>query len=480
VTELPRELTPEDVVAILQAGDFDGLLGVLEDNHIECKRAPYQLDSDHVKLELAKDISALANHSALHGVDGGHILLGVRTEKAPDHHGDVVVEVSPFLQGLVNPGTYHNVTQAWLLPVPEGIEVRWYPSAADAIRGIVAITVPRQRPESWPFIVTKTVDAAGKIVGHVVAYFERQRDGVVPLPASELQRLLRDGRRLDTLADLGAQVTALAEEVRSLSQQQPPPAPAFSFALDQYPTRRAQAISAAGVDQEAAFVLTAAPVQGVKLRNLFRGSSDPLVVLLGNPPTLRPRGWNVASGEPRIVPGLPLRRAVKEGRTLLECWSDGGLIFAGSIDFLCWGTRKNSGPLRINPLALAESTYSFADLTRRIYQDYADPRPEDVEFSITLYRVEQRVPPWVLTLGRLKSMAFQMRHEEQPAPTAGDSFAERLSQSDWSRPGVVSYRLLRDLYVWFGFNEDDVAYSESAQDGERVISPDQIIKDGGE
>ena len=50
-----------------------------------------------------------------------------------------MIDVSPFARGLVNPDDYYKVLTAWLLPVPDGIDIRWYQSATDAERGIVAI-----------------------------------------------------------------------------------------------------------------------------------------------------------------------------------------------------------------------------------------------------------------------------------------------------------------------------------------------------
>jgi len=53
--------TIDEVRAILESGDFFPLVGRFEDQHIECKRQPYRLESEDQKLELAKDVSALAN-----------------------------------------------------------------------------------------------------------------------------------------------------------------------------------------------------------------------------------------------------------------------------------------------------------------------------------------------------------------------------------------------------------------------------------
>ena len=85
---MPRKLSIADIAAILESGDFSPLIGALEDEHLECKSAPYQLDQERGKMELAKDVSALAN------ADGGFILIGVTTEIEPTSNGEVIRRIS--------------------------------------------------------------------------------------------------------------------------------------------------------------------------------------------------------------------------------------------------------------------------------------------------------------------------------------------------------------------------------------------------
>lgn len=477
---MPRRLMPEEVHTILTRGSFEDLLGAIEDEHFECKRAPYQLDEDRQKQELAKDVSGIANMSALTDAEGGHILLGVRTEKSPRHHGDVVADLSPYEQALVDPRTLHKVLEAWLVPVPDGIVIRWYPSATDTRKGVVAIMVPRQRAELWPFVVTKVVDdKSGKFAGNFVGYFERRRDNVAALSASEFQRLLRDGRRFDSVIE---QMSIVTEELQTLRRQQEAQQTArqlpakTSSALEQHRQRRGLAVEAAELNRAPVFALTAAPVQPVTLPALFRSRTDPLVQLLESPSELRVGGFDLYVGEPsRIVRG-ELRRAVVHGRMLLECWQDGALIFvAEASDFLCWDTTRGSrDPLRINPLALAESTYLFTELAREVY-GFAEPRPESVEFSLTLYRINAGGQPCGLTPGGVRSREFSLGKNLKHAPQDTAEFIDRVDRQ-WMA-GQAAYRLVRLLYTWFGFEEDAIPYV-TEEDGKRLISPDHIRADG--
>jgi predicted HTH transcriptional regulator len=93
---MPRFISPSELTAILQSGDFNRLLGGLEDDRLECKSAPYNLDHEREKMELAKDVSALAN------ADGGLILIGVQTEQEPQYQGDIIRGVGCFAQDRID------------------------------------------------------------------------------------------------------------------------------------------------------------------------------------------------------------------------------------------------------------------------------------------------------------------------------------------------------------------------------------------
>jgi hypothetical protein len=464
-----RRLTPSEIQAILNKGTFEELIGVVEDEHLECKSAPYQLAHDHQKQELAKDVSALANKSGRLGADGGYILIGPQTGQSPEHHGDIVESVSVFHEALVSIPHYHAVLESWLLAVPEDIVIRWYPSADDPLKGIIAIAVPKQRPELWPFLITRTVDAAGKITGTLVGYFERRRDGAAPLPIGELQRLLRDGRRFDAV------VPPLLETIQALQAASTSPAPKkTSTALENYRQRRGEAVAAAGLNGKPTFALTAAPLRPTTLPTLFRGASDPLVRLLENPPELRVHGFDLnAGGSSEIVKGQ-LRRAVIPERLLFECWPDGTLIFvADGVDFLCWGKTTALGAVRINPLALAESTYLFTTLAKTIYDQHAQPpvSSDGVECSLTLYKMERDGKRAILTAGSLKSWGYlhTMHPKEAPEPTG--EFIERL-EGDWTS-GELAYCLVARVYTWFGLTEEDIPYFEEVA-GRRTITAAKI------
>jgi Putative DNA-binding domain len=190
---MAKNVGPDQVRTIIESGHFDELIGAIEDQHLECKAALYQLQHEHQKQELAKDVCALAN------ADGGIILIGVRTERNPAHSGDEITELCPFPQTLANPDQWYAVLRTWIYPPLQHVDIRWFPSAGDTTRGIVAIDIPTQPSAQRPFLVTRTIDHQGKRIEVVFGYIERRRAHAVPFSVEELQILMRDGLCYDLL-----------------------------------------------------------------------------------------------------------------------------------------------------------------------------------------------------------------------------------------------------------------------------------------
>jgi predicted HTH transcriptional regulator len=70
---MAKQFDLEKVLAIVRAGKFEELIGVVEGDKLECKGSSYRLDDEHERFELAKDVTSFAN------AHGGVILLGVQT-----------------------------------------------------------------------------------------------------------------------------------------------------------------------------------------------------------------------------------------------------------------------------------------------------------------------------------------------------------------------------------------------------------------
>lgn len=214
------------------------------------------------------------------------------------------------------------------------------------------------------------------------------------------------------------------------------------------------------------FGLAAVPVNLVDLPDLFRGNR-PLVEILRNPPRLRYGGWTPRVDEPEIVQGK-LRRALNRA-SVLECWRDGTLLYVAEFDgAVGWGTAP-----RINPLGLVELTYTFATLAHKVYES-ADPPVQEVEFGMALYRLDADGQRKTLSPYGLNSWAFRFAMESKPAPEPSVEFSVRVP-GQWA-PGVAAYRLLRQIYAWFGFEEEAIPYV-AEEDGQGAIGAEVIIRE---
>src|SRR5579863_4430710 len=96
----------------LAAKEFEALIGVAESVWLDAKKSPYMLDTPKQKLELAKDVTAMANAA------GGVIVIGFDTERHPTTAAEQISKVCPFPLKLAEPDRYGKVLANLVHPVP--------------------------------------------------------------------------------------------------------------------------------------------------------------------------------------------------------------------------------------------------------------------------------------------------------------------------------------------------------------------------
>jgi hypothetical protein len=200
-------MTPDEVLNVLDAGAFEELVGVAEDERLEFKGQPYRLDDDQQAFELAKDVSALANASA-----GGLLVIGFETERTQGSAADTVARSSPFARNLVDEVQYLDKIKQLIYPLVAGVQVVFKPTPEDEHRGVTVVVVPSQPEDQKYFLVSKAFvgpeGAPGWLVGVSIRSFDRDRS----LSIGELHGLIGRGRnisgQLDEIHALVAQVDA--------------------------------------------------------------------------------------------------------------------------------------------------------------------------------------------------------------------------------------------------------------------------------
>ncbi|MDT7043089.1 ATP-binding protein [Candidatus Nitronereus thalassa] len=460
---MAKSLTTDEIQTILESGKFNNLIGATEDELLECKKSPYQLDQEDQKLELAKDVSALAN------VRGGYIIIGARTEKTlAQLIADEVTEVHPFPQNLVDIERYFNVLKSFVYPRLEDIKIKWFVSAQNPGKGIVSIYIPKQPQVLWPFLITKNIEEIGKNRRIVFGYAERRRANAEPKSVEELHTMIRDG---SLFGPINQKLDILQENVEMMSTGITVP---LSKTQPHHFLEGRVGLVLSELELPTTnpfYVLGVVPHKSLDIPDLFKGAETNVVKLLHDPPSLRSRGFDLSCYETdRIIAGERRRVMIKKYKSL-NLWRDGMLIFASEGDnFLCWGSKP--GRLRINPLALVESLYLFSKLANLVYKEGKLP-PQVVVFHLEIRNMTINEFPVGLVPGPLGSFKSIFGADIHDAPESSKKI--NLEWNEEITPGVVAYRLARELYVWFGISEDHIPYTELSGT-DKVISENKIIE----
>lgn len=460
---MPRFLTIEEIVSLLESGGLNDLLGVMEDDHLECKAAPYRLGQDREKMELAKDVSALAN------AHGGIILIGPQTEREPLHRADIIRRVGCFTRDRIDFDQLQRVISDWVVPAIAGLRFDWHPNRADQTTGIASIFVPEIAADEHPYVVVKVVDDSERIFGSYVGVFERTRDNVSPMRPAELRDRIKDGRRF---AELDARLGNIEQMVGKLLGTRVPEPPALSG--DAIFARVSDARQAMGYERKPTLSLLAWPHGQAQFPTLFESRAEPVVQLLEDPPRLRDGGFDISTwSASQIVEGR-LRRTQSPCRKILEIWRDGVVmsVLAGDDSYLCWAMQSTPETgLRINTLALAETVYLFCDWTLKVF-NYAIPIPIEFKFMMMLSDMTRDGVPFSLSPHRPSQVWIDEDRHSAPQAAPGQQFVVEADGVNYNS-GMIAYELLSRLYTWFGFEATQIPFVDRDH-GPPSIDPSQL------
>lgn len=450
--------------AILNAGDFEALIGASETDWFECKSQPYQIDNDEAKRELAKDVSSFANAT------GGKIVIGLRTKPSTTHFGDEIEKVRSFPQTLLVPSHYLAVLDAWVYPAMLGVSVTWLPSKIDSARGVVVIDIPAQPSSAKPFLVVRTFDGA-KFSETFLGYAERKGDASKPLGIAELQAALRSGLTYDSLIRLRFEaLETLVKGISSAPSQQAPE----KQVTEQIVEKRLEAATAHGTTlQGRSLLLAAVPSPPGELKSIFTSSEGSLRRALENPPRLREHGWDLSHFDSaKIMKGEAIRVADGE-RKVVDLYRDGTMIAAAPADgsFLAWGRKEDKED--INPLALVEYVYSFLNFYSIVLKDFASP-PVKILFRVKLRNMHLNGKMSTLGPFGLNSHAQQFGLDERPASDDEFNFEGSVAVSDFE-PTKYLIEIIKEIYLWFGIEEAKIPYFK-ASDAGRELDIEAITK----
>lgn len=458
-----------EIEEVLRSGEFDSLVGVVEDGRIEAKGSPYQLASDRMKQELSKDVSALGN------AGGGIILIGFETAKDSLSPVERITAMRPFSQSMIDTQQYRDVLQDWVSPPMHSVRIDWYESASETNKGVAAIVVPPEAADEKPYIVRRVVEQDGRVRGTLVGYYERVLDRVPETSAERLRGWLRDGMRFDTMSERLSTIEELVANLHRTTADSP------SLGISDEVVGQRTAEAAVSAERAAApiIVLTARSENQTTFPGLFRSRQDPVVRLLDDVLLFRPDGFGVGNhlSRPSEIVRGELRRRVSAGSQIMDVWQDGLLmaIGEGDYDLLCWWTRYPADPgiqqksLIIRNFVLTEVTLNFLHFAIELFGQ-AHPSPHKLKFGICLDNMTINEQPCELyaTPDRTTTNIFRLTHKTAPGPKIGNQVSTLFADIDLGR---VAYELLAGLYVKFGIHTDEIPYVQR-DNGKPRITPE--------
>ncbi len=242
--------------------------------------------------------------------------------------------------------------------------------------------------------------------------------------------------------------------------------------------RLESAVDLAQLTERAVFGLTARPWPPARFKTLFAGNDAALVQLFNNPPKLRRAGFSLEhDGNSKIVMG-DLRRAVVPGWKIMELWRDGTLIYA--VDALVqpfWGSPRSGGSIQMNPLALAEPVYLFAELSRLVNEQSLQ-KPQHTEYRVHFERLAHDGRGASLSEGPLQPFFFANGNQH----FAPESRMERTITWEGANieSGVAAYELIQEVYHWFGISDDGIPYTKKNANSATAIDPEAIKRAGAQ
>jgi hypothetical protein len=268
-----------EVLERLAAKQFDALIGVSEGVWLDAKESPYMLDTLKQKLELAKDVSALAN------AVGGIIVVGFDTARDALTTGERISEVKPFPLDMINSDRCRKVIQEYVYP-PLDVQTSVY-QAADG-KGVAAIVV--REGSSKPYIVSKITDEVGKMAGAHFGYFERKQDVIPSITVERIQQQLAAGQQWGSIDQ---RLQAIESNMSAWGKPGPFQKMALLITDRERISRLKAARLAVGRDDAPLVYYMASPEGECDFPTLFRSRGERVVRLIENPPQLRPQGFKI-------------------------------------------------------------------------------------------------------------------------------------------------------------------------------------------
>ena len=440
-----------DIRSLIETGELQQLIGEFEGHHLDAKAQPYSFTSgSDAKREFAKDVAAFAN------AVGGCIIVGAETTISSLQAGEQITALKPFPETLFNVDQLGKIIDEWLYPVPSGLIIKWWPDKETPQSGMGAIFIPTQAPETKPFLLTRMIGDK-KTTEVLLGYAERHLDRTDIKSVVELHHAMRIGMNLE--ATLLNRIT----NVETLLQRLLPAPQLISTAVTSVTEKRVERVLAQQEFSDTrTLVVVIRPVPSSELRSIFSNQPNSIRRTIEDPPELRAHGWGIGTGSTaRFIDGDFLQ--TESHRQVINLYRDGELIVGARIyqNGLAWADTTDS---RFHPLALVEFVTNIFRFFSHVLDDL-QVKPQSLEVEVRLGNLFRDSKKTLLPAGPINNVGM----------TSG---SKQASAAEWSRtinvdpsmynPARAAFRLLREIYVWFGHSEEAIPYTIGAGDDKAV------------
>ncbi len=460
-----NSLNKGKIEEVINSGNFDELIGEYENEWLECKSQPYILTDNKNKRELAKDVSSFAN------LEGGYILIGIKTVSNDTHIGDRIDKLRYFESNLINKEQILKICEDWIYPPPVGLDISWIASTVDTSKGIAVIKIPYQSDSLKPFLIKSVLDGE-KQVEIMFGYAKRIRDNSQPHDLRNLQTILRLGLNYEQnikrkFEILEQRIDSISTDFGKVNYEQLININERSSNID---SLERTAITEANLRFERHLSLigfTGKP-NNLKSFAIEKGARD----WLQNIPSIRFGGWTLRTYErPQIVQGK-LIRVKDDNYKIVELHRDGTLIASviANSKFLAWGKGEIGN--RINQVALIEIIYNFVELYSKVLSDL-ESQVETAYIRVKLCNLFNHRGDAIksyLTPNRIDSLEASFEQKEAPKDAWAESIEFETASFD-SR--VITFKVVQEIYLWFGFDESNIPYTKFENDV-KMIDIEQI------
>ena len=411
------------------------LIGVPETDFVDFKRTAYRLKSEKERLELAKDVSAMANTE-----QAGVIVLGIETQRTRSLQQDVAVRVRPVALGLVDVQQVQQIIWDWVYPRLD-VTIRSHRLKKRA-GALWTIHIDRQRDRDLPFIVAKEFIGRRGPTRNLFGAYKRHSSHNAPYPCATLHGWLHQAWAEAVSGDtpIGEQDDSQGEKILE------------------------DDLAVIGMGEgEAYYYLQARPERRRPISNFYRGAAGSMFESMSNIPHMRPLGFHLADKEEPARTKWDGLRVVRPGVSSISVSRNDGLTTAVLGQYhLTWASEHFApkGRWFISPLVLVEFTLEFW----RFYFGQAALRVEGrrrTEWRAGMHGV--RVPePLLLPEEPLSQRSF-------PRASEGHDFDLPWTTTDDTDPGRLAFAVLTEVYAQFGLGEALTPYADGNRISEQAI-----------